>query len=149
MTELLSDPKINEQNYVLLSFLSPERIRSSEYNQLYEKIQNEPDLKKKINLYEDLLKLKTNLRGVKIRGTYNTYEEAVEYTKSLRDLDPSFDIYIGTVGDWLPFDDSNKTEDQNYANEELNKIMHEYNNQQKLAKTEFEKQKKEKMKVKV
>jgi hypothetical protein len=47
---------------------------------------------------------RTTVRGLKIRGTYDTHEEASHRAKTLQKLDPSFSVFVGQVGFWLPWD---------------------------------------------
>ena len=137
--DLLSkDKEIKNQKFVLMSFLSPEHVNMSEYNKLYEKISNETDLKKKCSLYEELLEFKKTVRGIKIRGVFKKVEDAQEYAKTLRDNDQYFDIYVGSVGEWMPWDDSSKTQESVYVEKQLNDLMSKYYQQQKDAKKELE-----------
>ncbi len=70
----------------------------------------------------------TSVRGLKIRGTYSTQEEAVARTKKLQKNDPIHNIYVGEVGKWLPWDPKpHEVSNQEYANEELNSLMKAYN----------------------
>jgi hypothetical protein len=101
---------------------------------------NEEDLEKE---FSKLNKFKTSIRGVKVRGSYPTAEEAELRAKLLREIDPDHDIFVGPVGFWLPWDpDANKTE-QVYAEELLNQLMHEKKKNEEDAKIAFEKRTKE------
>jgi len=98
---------------------------------------NESDLDDK---YNSLNKFQTNVRGIKIRGSYPTQEEAELRCKMLREIDPSHDVYVGPVGMWLPFHpESYKTGRVEYLEEELNQLMHEKRNNESYAKVEFDK----------
>lgn len=111
---LLEDPELPGQKFVLLSFLSPEKV---------------PDAPQKV-------------RGVKVRGVFATREEAENQSRYLRDkIDANFDIYVGDVGKWLPWDDGDKTEDEEYKEKELNDLMRSYRQQRILSKQEIEKRK--------
>jgi len=84
--------------------------------------------------------------GMKIRGVFNEHSDAVEYVKRLIKLDPAFDIYICEMYNWcLVPPDPEKVNDQNYQNEELNKIVSEYRKNQIYAKEHFEERKREMM----
>jgi len=76
---------------------------------------------------------RTTVQGVKVRGTYDTYNEAVSRAKTLQKLDPSFNVYVGQVGFWLPWDpEPHEVGDQEYADDQLNTLMKKYNeNEQK------------------
>jgi hypothetical protein len=66
----------------------------------------------------------TSIRGVKVRGNYDTYREAEIRAKVLQKKDPLFDVFVGQVGYWLPWSpDTNMMENQEHANEELNTLM--------------------------
>jgi hypothetical protein len=112
-TLLSEDPVIPNQKFVLLSFISPEQL----------KVKN------------------SSLRTFKVRGVFNTYEEAQKYVKNLQDFDNNkFDIFIGEIGKWLPWDDATKTDDEKYndSQKELSKLMKAYNNSLAKDKSQFE-----------
>ena len=91
-------PKTEDyQNWVCISFLSPEGIKNC------------------------------TLRGLKIRGVFGSWEEANEKAKSLQESDPNFHVFVGELGKWLPWDpDPNSVKDQEYQNKELNDLMKGY-----------------------
>lgn len=79
--------------------------------------------------FDEQNNMQTSVRGVKIRGVYNTYEEANVRSKVLQRLDSRFDVFVGQVGYWLAWHpDSNKIENCEYLNEDLNTLMKEYKN---------------------
>lgn len=89
---------------------------------------------------------KTTLSGIKIRGVFSNYEEACEHCKKLQAIDPAFNVFVGEMGKWLPFDpnpDSQAVKDSEYANEELNKMMKGYLENQEKAKIYHEQRKNE------
>lgn len=70
---------------------------------------------------------RTTIRGLKVRGVYDTYPEALNRAKTLQKLDPSFNVYVGQVGFWLPWDpEPAEVADQEYADEQLNQLMKKY-----------------------
>lgn len=70
---------------------------------------------------------RTTVQGLKVRGVYDTYNEALGRAKTLQKLDPSFNVYVGQVGFWLPWDpDPHDVADQEYADEQLNMLMKKY-----------------------
>jgi hypothetical protein len=82
----------------------------------------------------------TSVRGLKVRGSYPTQEEAELRCKMLREVDPNHDVYVGPVGMWMPFHpESYKTGRVEYLEDELNQIMQEKNKNEASAKVEFEK----------
>jgi hypothetical protein len=133
------DSKIPGQNYVCMSFVSPEKILKHKeiffvtkyldylFNDneqltvdLREKIMN-----KEINIeYDNIAKLyddwkylkndsleaeffelndyRTSMRGLKIRGVYDTYKEATLRAQVLRRKDPTFNVFVGQGRWWSP-----------------------------------------------
>lgn len=81
----------------------------------------------------------TSVRGLKIRGVYNTQEEAENRCKKLRSVDSNHDIYVGPVGIWIPWDpDAYKTGRVEFMEEELNQLHKEKTQNQMKAKEEFD-----------
>ena len=92
---------------------------------------------------------KTTLTGVKVRGVYETYDEACKQAKNLQAVDEAFNVFVGEMGKWLPFDpapDSEAVKTSEYANEELNNMMKSYLENQEKAKLFHEQRKNELMK---
>ena len=86
----------------------------------------------------------TSVRGLKVRGSYPTQEEAEMRCKMLREVDPNHDVYVGPVGMWMPFHpESYKTGRVEYMEDELNQLMQEKNRNEASAKVQFEKRVKE------
>ena len=82
----------------------------------------------------------TSVRGIKVRGTFETQEEAEMHCKKLRELDPNHDVYVGPVGLWMPWEPSAfKTGRVEHLNPTLNKLMHHKNENQRQAKEDFDK----------
>jgi hypothetical protein len=99
------DDPINGQTWVCISFLSPEGVKNC------------------------------SMRGLKIRGVYDTREEADSRAKDLQDVDPDFHVFVGEVGKWCPWDpDVNSIKDQVYAEKELNDLMKGYKDNLQKAK---------------
>jgi hypothetical protein len=86
--------------------------------------------KNKKKLEEDFFaknEFRTTVRGLKIRGVYDTYAEAVGRAKTLQKIDPSFNVYVAQVGFWLPWDpEPMEVADQEYADDQLNQLMKKY-----------------------
>jgi hypothetical protein len=102
---------------------------------------NEDELE---NMFNAKYNFQTNVRGIKVRGSFPTQEEAEMKCKSLREVDPNHDVFVGPVGTWMPWDpEAYKTNKVEYMEEELNQLMHEKINNEKSAKDEFEKRVKE------
>jgi hypothetical protein len=95
---------------------------------------------------------KTTLSGIKIRGVFPTYESACEQAKKIQNLDPYFNVFVGDMGKWLPFDpnpDSEAVKDSEYANEQLNNLMKGYIENQEKSKIFHEQRKTELMRKSV
>ena len=70
---------------------------------------------------------KTSVRGVKVRGVFDTKREADVRAAVLQRLDPLFDVFVGQVGYWCPWDPNpQKIDDVEYLNNDLNKLVKEY-----------------------
>lgn len=107
----------------------------------------EDDFKTFIDKNEERLNLQfqkdhafqTSTRGLKVRGVYANQEEAELRCKKLREADPNFDIFVGPVGMWIPWDpDAYKTGKVEFMEEELNQLHSEKIKNEALAKQEFE-----------
>jgi len=86
----------------------------------------------------------TSVRGLKVRGVFNTQEEAEIRCKKLREIDPNHDIFVGPVGIWVPWDpNAYKTGRVEFMEEELNKLHQEKLKNEAKAKEEFDKRIKE------
>jgi hypothetical protein len=102
---------------------------------------NEAELEKNFNRLHNF---QTSTRGLKIRGSYPTMEEAELRCKMLREIDSNHDIMVGPVGVWMPWEpEAYKTGRVEYMEEELNQLMHEKTKNESNAKTAFEKRIKE------
>ncbi len=102
---------------------------------------NEEEIQKKFDILHNF---QTSTRGLKIRGSYPTQEEAELRCKMLREIDPNHDVYVGPVGMWMPWDpEAYKTGRVEYMEEELNQLMHEKQKNETNAKTAFEQRVKE------
>lgn len=170
------DDSIRGQNYVCMSFISPEDvIRSKEAYFIKEYMKNYttrnkelidglqvlfPDKSDEIRsikeqydiyfdenaivddyanfkkdneldiseLYSKENKYQTNIRGIKIRGTYESLEEAKIRAEVLKRKDNNkHNIYIGQVGCWCPWAaNPNEIENAEYTETQLNTLMKEY-----------------------
>ena len=82
----------------------------------------------------------TSVRGLKVRGSYPTQQEAELRCKMLREVDPNHDVFVGPVGMWMPFHpEAYKTGRVEYIEEELNALMNEKQVNEDRAKVEFDK----------
>ena len=97
---------------------------------------HEERLEKEFNDQNDF---QTATRGIKIRGSFPTLEEAELRAKMLREVDSAHDIYVGPVGLWMPWEpEAYKTGRVEYLEEELNKLMHEKRKNETQARQNFE-----------
>jgi hypothetical protein len=169
------DKPIRGQNFVLLSFLSPEDVIvnkeaymfsefikkfsndmtalldgiSSKYsdskdfvdsvkeNNAY--IFNPKDMSEQYGFYKSVNNQElessfhrdnnfiTSIRGIKVRGVFDTIEEAKNRSEFIKKLDSKFNIYIAQVGCWCPWSPNpDCLENQEYAETQLNTLMKEY-----------------------
>jgi len=102
---------------------------------------NEEEMEKQFNIKHNF---QTSVRGFKSRGNFPTQEEAEMRAKLLRETDPSFDVFVGPVGQWLCWDpEAYKTGRVEYMEEELNQLAQEKQKNETVAKTAFEQRVKE------
>ena len=169
MDYLEVDQPIPGQNYCCISFVSPDDLIESkeawkvskflqsvckdkdmEFKKIMEQYNNfcykfQDDLQKDFDQQNNF---KTNIRGVKIRGTYNTKEEAVSQAKKLQTIDSDFHVFVGQVGYWLPWDPcADKVEDEQFMDSQLNEMMEKYKENSINKDVFYEEQKREKIKA--
>ena len=162
------DDPIAGQNYVCLSFLSPENLiqnkeafKCSKFLQSYckdQKLKFEEVYNKYqdfVYKYEDKLQrdfdeqndFQTSIRGLKVRGVFNTKEEAQDKAKRLSLLNSAFHTFVGQVGYWLPWDpNADKIESEVFQNSQLNDMMEKYEENNINRDIFYEEQKREKIK---
>ena len=98
--------------------------------------QNEDELLTQFSKDNDF---QTAVRGVKVRGSYESLEEAQKRAEWLRKRDPHHSIYVGQVGMWMPFHpDAYKTGRVEHLENELNTLMHEKMKNETEAKEHFD-----------
>ena len=96
----------------------------------------EEKMEKEFNIKNNF---QTNTRGIKVRGSFSTQEEAEMRCKLLREADPNHDVYVGPVGLWMPWEpEAYKTGRVEYLEKELNDLMHEKIKNEEGAKQEFD-----------
>ena len=175
-TDYLDEDKpIRGQNYVLLSFVSPEDVlmnkevyyfnkfldqfgkdmktlldgiasKYPESKDLVDTVQqnhsyvfNAKDLNEQYNFFKSVNfndiessfhrdnNFITTMRGIKVRGVFDTMEEAKNRSEFLKRADNKFNIFIGQVGCWCPWSPNpDALENQEYAETQLNTLMKEY-----------------------
>jgi hypothetical protein len=106
----------------------------NEYKNFLEK--NEDSLNEKFQREHSF---QTSVNGLKIRGVFQTQDEAELRCKKLREVDPNHDIFVGPVGVWIPWDpNAYKTGRVEFMEEELNQLHREKLKNEEKAKQEFE-----------
>ena len=137
------DTPLPGQNFVCLSFISPEKVLNQkqefylqnflrsicpdkDLNEAYDNYlyTNKESLDEKFDKQNDF---RTSTRGVKIRGVFNTMKEAQIRSKVLQRVDDTHHVFVGQVGYWLPWDPcADLIEGQEYKDKELNELMKKY-----------------------
>ena len=153
------DPQIPGQHYVCLSFLEPtkvvkdkkevfivkkflkdlfdnnnlEDLKNLDSNDFIQKF-DDFNYKNKDNMNQEFSEANdhvTNIRGLKVRGVYDSQKEANIRAKVLQRMDNNFNVFVGQIGYWLPWDpEPDNIEGQEYLESELNNLMHEYRKNQ-------------------
>lgn len=84
--------------------------------------------------------------GIKIRGAFNSRDEAASHAKRLQKEDATFDIYVVDMYKWLLIPpDATAIEDVHYTNEKLEELMSGYRENQQMAAKMFAERKKDMM----
>jgi len=163
------DQPINGQNYCCMSFISPESMIDDRHafnvskflqsvckseNMDFDKLmsqykdftyKHEDELQKE---YDENNKFKTSVRGVKIRGVYQSRQEAEMRASKLHKTDSNFHVYVGQVGYWLPWDPTaDKIEDEHFTDTQLNELMQKYKENNVNKDIFYEDQKRDKIKA--
>ena len=74
-------------------------------------------------IFDEMNNFETSVRGVKVRGVYDSYREAEVRAKVLQRMDNRFDVFVGQVGYWLPWNPcADKIEDEKFLNNGLNEL---------------------------
>ena len=169
------DKPIRGQNFVLLSFLSPEDVLvnkeaymfsqfltkfskdmttlldgiSAKYSESKDFVDsfkennafifNAKDMSEQYGFYKSIHNQElessyhrdnnftTSIRGIKVRGVFDTIEEAKNRSEFIKKIDNKFNIYIAQMGCWCPWSPNpDCLENQEYAETQLNTLMKEY-----------------------
>ena len=82
--------------------------------------------------------------GIKIRGAFNSRDEAASHAKRLQKEDATFDIYVVDMYKWLLIPpDPAKIEDAHYTNEKFEELMSGYKENQAQAAKMFNERKRD------
>lgn len=188
------DKPIRGQNYVCLSFISPEDvIRNKEvyylekyvhkfandvkflFENMLLKYPEQADMLKQIRenhlhlcdgeelekdfkffkqtsaekLEQEYLEknnFQTSIRGIKVRGVFETLKEAQVRAELLRRQGDKFDIFVGQVGVWCPWSPNpDDLQEQEYAETQLNTLVKNYRDNMNLRDEFYAKRKEEKI----
>ena len=161
------DDSIPGQQYVCLSFVSPEALMKKKEGFMVSKFLQSYCKEQKLKFdetyskYEDFCykfsselqrdfdeqnDFQTSMRGLKVRGVYNTKDEADARAKKLSTLDSSFHVFIGQVGYWLPWDpNADGVESEVFQNSQLNDMMEKYEENNINRDIFYEEQKRDKI----
>ena len=189
------DKPIRNQNYVCMSFISPEDVIlqkevvffnkyvasfSSEMNLLLKNLSekypqdeslfdvvrennahifNANELQEQFKFFKSINsnkleseyysdnKFQTTIRGIKIRGVYDTFEEADIRSKVLKKMGDKHNIFVGQVGCWCPWSPNpEELENQEYGETQLNTIMSKYKENQENRDVFYNERKEDKIK---
>lgn len=81
--------------------------------------------------FNEQVDFQTNVRGLKVRGSYDTLREAQVRSEVLKRKDKNHNIFICQVGCWCPWDPSaDQINDQHYSEDQLNTLMKKYRENQ-------------------
>lgn len=94
--------------------------------------------------YYEKNNFQTSIRGLKIRGTFDTLKEAEVRAQVLKKIDDRFNVYVAQVGCWVPFSPNpDDIENQEYAETQLNTLMKNYKENQDKKDLFYEERKRE------
>lgn len=188
------DKAIRGQNYVCLSFVSPEEIiRNKEvfylekylskfsadvsimFDNLFLKYPDSDDIIKSVREnhehifkplelesdfkffkqhssdkieqeFHEINTYRSSIRGIKVRGVFETLKEAQVRAELLRRLGDKFDIFVGQVGVWCPWSPNpEEIQNQEYAETQLNTLVKNYRENMELRDEFYAKRKDEKL----
>jgi len=130
-TELIDNIK-KDHNYLF-------NIDELDSQYKFSKSVNEYDVER---LYHKENNFQTSMRGIKVRGVFDTVEEAKMRSEFLKKQDKNHNIFIGQVGCWCPWSPNpDNLENQEYSETQLNTLMKEYKKNQESKDEIFEKRK--------
>lgn len=70
---------------------------------------------------------RTSVRGIKVRGVFDTLKEAQMRAEVLKRMGDKFNIYVGQVGCWCPWSPNpDELQESEYAETQLNTLMKKY-----------------------
>jgi hypothetical protein len=129
--EKLFDEKLKNIKLVIDDNKTEEMTNTSEYNKpiIYEgtvKRQTEQIDKQNWYCVSFLVEENKTLVGVKVSGCFDKEDDANNHSKALRDINDSFNVLVGELYKWQPFNpepDSVEAGESEYADNKLNDTM--------------------------
>ena len=107
-------------------------------------LKHEKELQEKFDV---AVNFQTNVRGVKLRRSFATVEEAQVFAQAMRRRYPKDNLFIGKVGAWLPWDPSEHLmAEVEYAEKDLNEIMRKYKENESNKEVFFSQEREESIK---
>ena len=80
----------------------------------------------------------TTIRGIKVRGTYDTFAEAQVRGEAIKKFDKNFNVFVAQVGCWCPWSPNPEHIEQvEYSETQLNTLMQKYKESQDTKNVEF------------
>ena len=135
---------INPDNTELIDNIKKEHGYLFDVNELdsqykFSKSVNESEVER---LYHKENNFQTSMRGIKVRGVFDTIEEAKMRSEFLKKQDKNHNIFIGQVGCWCPWSPNpDDLSNQEYSETQLNTLMKEYKKNQESKDEIFEQRK--------
>jgi len=94
--------------------------------------------------FSEQVDFQTNVRGLKVRGSYDTLREAQVRSEILKRKDKNHNIFISQVGCWCPWDpNADDIDDQHFGEDQLNTLMKKYRENQAQKDEVFDERKQE------
>lgn len=186
------DPPLRNQNYVCLSFISPEDVIKKKemyffesflknfseemkefFSHMQAKYPAEVDMLKNIqerysyvvdpekindefqfylstkgshleDEYYQKNDFQTTIRGIKVRGVFDTLREAEIRAQVLKKIDDKFHVYVAQVGCWCPWSPNpDDIANQEYAETHLNTMVRQYKENQEKRDLFFQERKRD------
>ncbi len=89
---------------------------------------------------------RTSVRGIKVRGVYDTVAEAQNRAQQLKRQGDKFDIYVAQVGCWCPWNPNPESvQNVEYDEAQLNTLMKQYQDNMSIRDVAFEERKQQMM----
>jgi len=126
--------------------LKPDTSINIELKEIYERYTDFKAIKyKELCLkYDDEINNETHIRALKVRGSYASATIAEAQAKKLRKQEKSFDVFVGQVGYWVPFNPININDvSPEYMEENMQKLVKTHIEQESKKEEVFEKRKKD------